>query len=81
MNGEDQVGAAIAATDTAAPATLVELPVQFASSGRHAILALPPDLTDNEVHELTGYLVLVLPAVIAKLAQNRTSARLWTPPQ
>lgn len=70
----DPVDAAIAAAE-AKPATIqmAQEQVTISSTGRPVILVFPPDLTDSELAELTGWM---LTGLRAKIAANRTPSPL-----
>lgn len=66
------LGEAVAPEPDPRVVTLAEVPVTISSTGRPAILSVPVDLTDDELHELTAFMLLGLPA---RLEQARGSAR------
>lgn len=54
----DPVDAAIAATTQPEPVQLQQVgPITIASTGRPAVIAVPTDLTDAELLELTSWLL------------------------
>lgn len=61
----DPIDAAIASAEAAPRLELREIPILFGTSGRPGILLVPGDLTDTEIHELAGFVLLQLPAKLA----------------
>ena len=54
----DPVDQAIAATQQPEPMALQQVgPITITSTGRPAVLAVPPDLTDDELLELASWLL------------------------
>jgi hypothetical protein len=58
--------------------TMADVPVTISSTGRPAILSLPVDLTDVELHELAAFLLLAVPAQLAR-ARGEVRSRLIVP--
>lgn len=56
MDDQDPIGQAIAATEPVQRVDLVEIPLTLAPSNRPAILALPADLTGEELLQLITWL-------------------------
>jgi hypothetical protein len=48
---------AIAATDPGPTLAMVEVPINLTTTGRPAIVAVPEDITDAEVMELTAWML------------------------
>lgn len=69
----DLVEKAIAATaEQEQTVTMADVPVTLTSTGRPAIVSVPVDLTDVELHELVAFALLGLPH---RLAQARGDVR------
>lgn len=83
-NGADPIDQAIAKTEqTERTVTMAEVPVQISSTGRPVVLHVPVDLSDSEIVELAGFVLLQMrPWINARIdpATAAAAGRLWTPP-
>jgi len=61
----DPIDAAIATTEPGVPLAMAEVPVMINSTGRPAVLGVPEDITDQEVMELTAWMLRSLRGHIA----------------
>lgn len=69
----DPIDKAIAAAEAKMP-ELIQVPVRISSTGRPVILAVPEDLTDVEIIELGGFILMGLRRHIAASQQQAASS-------
>ena len=76
----DQIDQAIAAAEAPAPEPLQQVTVTIASTGRHVVIAFPPDMTDAEALEFVGWVGTQLRIALAQQRASAAGPQLWTPP-
>lgn len=76
----DRVDAAIAAAEAPGPieVELRQFPVVISSTGRPAVLAVPPDLSESELLELMGWMAVYVRGELAR-ARQPLAGRLIVP--
>lgn len=77
----DPIDEAIAGVEAADQVvTMVEVPVRMRPHGRPAVLHVPTDLTDVELIELTGWMLVRMRPYIAENFDGPRPTGLWVPP-